>query len=40
MAVSHHDATPASGNIEHHIIGRDCQPGSYAMRDDRNQQAR
>jgi len=22
VAVSHHDATPASGNIEHHISGR------------------
>ena len=29
VTVSHHDATPASGNIEHHIIGRDSWPWRF-----------
>jgi len=35
VAVSHHDATPTSGELEHHIPGRSWEDGSFdGMRRD------
>jgi hypothetical protein len=31
VAVSHHDATLVSGQIEHHVTGRNCAAKPYAL---------